>query len=500
MQHKPCSLKQEMMLKCNADIMVCGGAAGGGKSHILTMIPLRYLDCPNFRGIMFRRTYSQLSKAGNLWDKGKEVFLSLTGNKKPHTKGGTHIIWPHGPEIEYSHMQHEKDKENIQGAEYTFIGVDEGCQFHWSQLEYMMSRLRSNSKYPSRMVISCNPDPDHELAIMIDWWLDKDGFPIKEREGVVRWYVRRSEQFIWADSSEELEGKYTIVRDGKVVPVKPLSFTFIGSQIYDNPICMELNPGYVSFLEGLNPIDKARLLDGNWKIRPKGSSYLQREWLKKAHTIPYHSVSCRAWDKAASEPSDVYKHPDYTASCKMYKSPDGYFYIVGNHCPESFDKELNARGVFRKRAGERDEIIRKQAIYDSVNTKIVLAQDPGSSGIFEYQQAAKALIEQGFVVKQDPMPGNNSKLTRFQPFASAAENGLVYIIESSFDATSLEHFYKRLEAFNGERSSNTYKDDIPDATASAYNYLQKRQVLQSFVLPSCGRNEKMTKLKVAVRN
>jgi len=121
---EPCSRKQSMMLSNDADIMVVGGAAGGGKSHILTMMLLRYMDCPKFRGIMFRRTFQQLKKAGNLWDKGKEIYGNLPMKIRPKTRGGTHFIWPHGPEVEYAHNNHEKDKENVQGAEFTFIGVD----------------------------------------------------------------------------------------------------------------------------------------------------------------------------------------------------------------------------------------------------------------------------------------------------------------------------------------------------------------------------------------
>ena len=49
------------------------------------------------------------------------------------------------------------------------------------------------------------------------------------------------------------------------------------------------------------------------------------------------------------------------------------------------------------------------------------------------------------------MPSNKAKLKRFEPFAVAAQNGLVKIVESDFpNQETLNAFYKELEAFDGE--------------------------------------------------
>jgi predicted phage terminase large subunit-like protein len=106
----------------------------------------------------------------------------------------------------------------------------------------------------------------------------------------------------------------------------------------------------------------------------------------------------------------------------------------------------------------------------------VFPKDPSSAGKFEFIESSKKLINQGFVVKADPMPSNKSKMTRFAPFAAASENGLVKIVTSSFDKPTLEMLYKSLEAFTGERSNKTYKDDLADATASAFNMLNTVKV------------------------
>jgi len=256
------------MLRCDADMMLIGGAAGGGKTFLLTLIMLRYLDDPLFRGIMFRRTFSQLTKAGNLADKAKIIFGSLPDNIKPKLIGGTKFIFGNKAEIELSHMQYEKDKENIQGAEFTVLAADEACQFTWPQLEYMMSRMRSTSKYNSRLLLSANPDPDHYLREIIDWWIDENGFPSPEREGVLRYFIRIDGKFLWANTAEELHEQYDSTGpDGEFEPCDPMTFTFISSTIRDNKIAMRDNPRYLASLKALNKVDKARLLYGKNSCR-----------------------------------------------------------------------------------------------------------------------------------------------------------------------------------------------------------------------------------------
>lgn len=321
------------------------------------------------------------------------------------------------------------------------------------------------------MVISCNPDPDHKLCEMISWWLDEEGYPIPERDGVLRWFIQQDGNYFWGDSAEELVAKY-----GE--NVKPISFSFVSATIRDNPLMLQNNKDYLAWLEGLNPIDKARLLDGNWKVRPSGSMYFRRDWCQSAECIPLGSKMVRAYDKAGTTPSDTNPQPDYTAGIGMAKSKDGYFYLFGNYHPKFKDDDSNILGQFRKTVGDRDNIILLQAKQDGTDVTIIFPKDPSSAGKFEYLESSKKLTEEGFIVKPDPMPQNKTKMTRFAPFAAAAENGLIKIVTSTFDKQTLDHILKMLERFSGERSSKTYKDDIPDAVATAYNALQTVKVYE----------------------
>ena len=197
----------------------------------------------------------------------------------------------------------------------------------------------------------------------------------------------------------------------------------------------------------------------NWFARPQGSNFFKREWLKKADRVPSGSTKARAWDKGSTEPSDVTPHPDFTACCGMAKSRDGDYYIFGNFHPDNIDDKISISGKFRKRPGPRDRIILKQAQYDGEEVRIVQPLDPGQAGASEFRESSKKLVSEGFVVRKDPKPPRNSKLTKFEPFSAACENGDVYIVEDSFNKPTLEAFYKELEAFNGERSGKLRKDD-----------------------------------------
>lgn len=438
---------------------------------------------------MFRRTTPQIKGQGGLFDTAYNIYNNLPKNLRPTFKHqALEAKFPSGAKVKWTHMEHVKDKYNHQGLQYTFVGIDEGCQFEWEQIEYLMSRLRSESKYKSRMVISCNPDPDHKLCEIISWHLDEEGYPIPERDGVVRYFIRRDGEFIWGDTEQELKDKY-----GE--NCLPLSFSFISARIYDNPPMLQNNAEYLAFLEGLNEVDKAQLLHGNWFTRLRGSNYFLREWLKPADKVPLGCVSMRAYDKAGTEPSQANPAPDYTASIKMYKDKSNYIYIAGDWCPDFKDPDSEILGRFRKRAGERDRIITTQAAWDGSDCTIVFPQDVGQAGLSEYHQSAGALNSLGYIVKKDSMPGNKSKLTRFTPFASACENGHVYILKHTFNPKTLEAFLKELEVFDGERSTTSRKDDWADAVASCFNTLSKQKVIPQFTMSLPASNSRIASIR-----
>ena len=225
-------------------------------------------------------------------------------------------------------------------------------------------------------------------------------------------------------------------------------------------------------MKAQNKVNRARLLDGCWFARPQGSQYFQRDWLHKKDVLPPDATTCvRAWDKGYSEPSDKNRYPDYTASIKMYKDTKGYYYIVGDYGNDVKDSLTGVYGRFRKRFGDRNNLMLQQAAHDGVDCSVVIPEESGA-GKGEFEELVKLFSSDGFRVIGAKTDRN--KLARFANFSAAAQNGMVYIIESSFNnVETLDAFYKELESFDGSRSTGLLKDDWVDACSDAYNALQK---------------------------
>lgn len=475
---------QTLAMNVQADVIFYGGAAGSGKSRLILMKPLQYIKDPNFEAIFFRRVTNQLTGAGGLWPESKKLY---SGFKTKYNEKDMKHQFKSGATLKFSHMELEKNAEDHQGLQYSAIFFDELTHFTEHQFTYLLSRLRSEAEVNSFCMATMNPDPDSWVLHWVEWYLDADGFPRKDRNGTIRYFVVNDGKPVFADNAQELKDKYPELckvwnpNDETWVEIEPKTFCALFGTIFDNPALIAANPSYLAELKSQPEVERARLLDGNWYYRPAGSNYFKRDWLKKADKVPARAKCCRAWDKASTEPSEVYRQPDYTASTKLWKDVDGYFYITGEYITDVTacdDKDTEVFGKFRKRPGDRDKTILKQAKKDGDDCIIVFPVDPGQAGKTEFEASAKAMAAEGFIVKKDPMPPQKSKLTRFTPFASAAENGLVYIVESSFpNERTLDKFLTELEKFDGTDSTDLRKDDWADSTASAFNFISKELVI-----------------------
>ncbi len=235
-----------------AEVVLYGGAAGGGKSWSILVEPLRHINKPTFIGCIVRKTYELIAGPGGLLDASKKIYPNF---------GGVCIagkVWkfPSGAEIHFKHNQREAEVESrFQGLELAYIGIDEGCQFSFKETMYMQSRNRSTSGVKSYMRISCNPDYLSFWRTWIDWWLDEDGFAIKERSGIIRWFIVHDKELEWFDTRQE-------ALDKRNRP--PISFTFIASSLDDNEILMNLDTEYKAKLENLPAKEQMALLHGCW--------------------------------------------------------------------------------------------------------------------------------------------------------------------------------------------------------------------------------------------
>jgi len=493
--------KQELSLNIKADVVIVGGAAGSGKSQTLLMKSLCHLDDPNYRAIYFRKTIKQLEGSGGLWPEAKKMYrpFGVTVREQQHE-----LIFPSGAKVTMGYMGNDNDAEmNNQGLQFTACYFDELTHFSLYQFLYLIGRLRSDADIDSFCMASCNPSPDSFVYDWVKWYLNDEGYPDETKCGKIRYFVIVDSEPVFADTEEELAEMFPELcyiddpETGETRFIAPMSFSFVSANIFDNPALIKKNPKYLANLKAQTPINRKRLLDGNWTAREEGSNYFQREWLINVDSYPANAKCCRAWDKGSTEPCEQNPNPDYTAMSPRIYMNEGLYYIVWDAHPDTVDKKDSAKwtdltrvtGRFRLRSGERDMLILKQAKWDSESCHIILPIDPGAAGKVEWEHSAKALTAEGFIVKKDPMPNNKSKILRFQPFATACQNGLVRVVKSSFpNKETYEAYVKELESFTGERSTANRKDDFADATASSFNYISKMKTIRDFTLPTLSGN------------
>ena len=443
---------QTAFLSSPADIVFYGGSAGGGKTYGLLLDPLRYVQYPKFGAVIFRRTYPEIKNEGGLWDESTNIYLPLGARPKE-----TDLSWtfPSGCVISFAHLQHEKNIYSWQGAQVPYIGFDEVTHFTPRQFWYLLSRQRNVAGIPNLVRATCNPDPDSFVRNIIDWWIDHNGFAIPERSGVIRWFVRISDTLVWGDTKEELEEKYP--------NIPPRSFTFISAKLSDNQVLMNKDPGYLATLMSLPLVDKARLLDGNWNIRPMAGLYFKRHWFEivEPELVPKRMVKiCRGWDLAGTSKDDTTssekKLPDATAGVKMGRDKEGNIWVMDMVYDRMTPMQV-------------ERAVKNCATQDGMHTMIRLPQDPGQAGKAQVAHFAKLLL--GYSFRTRVMTGD--KVTRAGAFSSAAEHGIVKIVKGEWNDTFLTH----LEQFPPEVGS----PDIVDASVEAFHELT-----------SGGRNVKKT--------
>lgn len=236
------------------------------------MEPLRHIQNSNFGGVIFRRTSPQIRSEGGLWDTSNILF-PLCGAEPRETN--LEWMFPSGAKIKFSHLEYEKNVLDWQGSQIPFIAFDELTHFSEKMFFYLLSRNRSTCGVRPYVRCTCNPDPDSWVAEFISWWIDSDtGYPIKERAGKVRYFMKDGESIVWGDSREEVIEKCqhivnTILSADPTVNPKDLvkSVTFIPGDIYGNKELLKKDPGYLANLMAQDEATKAQLLEGNWKIK-----------------------------------------------------------------------------------------------------------------------------------------------------------------------------------------------------------------------------------------
>lgn len=427
---------QTLFLESTADIVFYGGAAGGGKTYALLLETLRHWDNPQFGSVIFRRNSVQVRNEGGLWDESTAIFSHFGAHPRE-----AYLEWqfPIGMRVKFAHLEHEKNVFDWQGAQIAMLGFDEITHFTETQFVYMLSRNRSTSGVPGYVRCTCNPDVDSWVRKWLDWYIGADGFPIPERSGVIRYFIRQDDITHWANTKEEL-----LERFGP--KALPKSFTFIPSKVQDNKILLSKDPSYLSNLNALSRVDRMRLLEGNWNVRAVAGSYFQRPWFEVIDTLPGGWIDVvRYWDRAATKPNEVNPDPDWTAGLKMYRYGNGTYVVA------------DVQRV-RDTPGKVENFIKAIASQDGSSVTIFGEQDPGSAGVADAGNFTKMLA--GYDVRVSKP--TTDKETRAKPVSAQCEAGNVKILRGIWN----DEFFRELESF-----PEGSHDDQVDVLSGAFNEL-----------------------------
>ncbi len=367
--------------------MLYGGAAGGGKSDFLLQAAAQYADeYAHFRGLLLRRTHTELAKAGALMNRAQQWWLPMGA----HWDGTNKVIrFPNGATIEFGYHAHPTDDAKFQGGEWHYVGFDELT--HWpdeSAFEWLKTRLRKadNDPIPLRLYGASNPGgPGHT-------WVKK--------------------RFVGG----------TDIATGKRYAAR--SF-YLPATIDDNPSLDR--DAYKATLSGIHPTRRAQLLDGDWGAREPGD-YFRSEWfgplIDPEDDLGDH-IAIRWWDLAASESDSAAR----TAGVCMARLRSGV-------------RVIKHATAFRATPGKRDAKIVAQAKLDGFATIVGFEIEGGSGGPAQFEAISSRLRLAGFrVVGARPRahgpeltttekatlsintPSDNSKVARADPVASCLERG-----------------------------------------------------------------------------
>lgn len=228
--------RQAVFMERAEDEALYGGAAGGGKSDCAIAEALRQVHIPHYRGIIFRKTYPQLSE---LIDRSREIYRAAFPEAKYNEQKHS-WVFPSGAKIYFGAMQHTKDRTNYQGKRYDFIDFDELTHFTLDEYSYLFSRNRPNGP-GTRCYIRAQANPG----------------------GIGHGWVK--ERFITAAPPMT-----TIYEDVNVIlpngqrQSRRRSRIFIPSSVFDNKILLKNDPDYVTRLAALPDSERRALLYGDW--------------------------------------------------------------------------------------------------------------------------------------------------------------------------------------------------------------------------------------------
>jgi len=269
-----------------ADLILFGGAAGGGKTDLLCGVALNNHQ----NAVIFRKQSTDLRGL-------EERLLALAGRDGWN---GTYKTLRRGSKLcELGHLEKPGSEESWRGRPHDFIGFDEGAQLAKQKVRFVLGWLRSvDPKQRRRAIIASNPPTGGEGEWLIEWfapWLDPN-FARPAVQGELRYCVTgpdRDGTTVWVPDAapivftEGLNWRYATEAeiaqgDDNTDVVQPQSRTFIQSLLRNNPYLA--NTGYRAQIQALPEPLRSQLLNGDFVVGREDHEWqvIPTAWVKAA--------------------------------------------------------------------------------------------------------------------------------------------------------------------------------------------------------------------------
>lgn len=284
----PQSKPQWLAFLSRADEVFYGGAAGGGKTDLLTGMAAEAHE----HSAIFRRVYPNLT---GIMRRAREII----GDHAKENKSDKTWNWPDGRTIEFGAVQYEDDKKNWQGRAHDLKGFDELPEFSESQYIFICGWNRSTTP-GQRVRVLCTGNPPMDEAggwIVRRWgaWLDPK-HPRPAKPGELRWYATAKDgEREFPNGSPVTIGSETIYPRGR---------TFIPARLEDN-VYLAQDPHYRSVIQSMPEPLRSMLLYGDFQATSSADPFqiiptewvrlAQKRWMEREHpTTPLTAVGIDA--------------------------------------------------------------------------------------------------------------------------------------------------------------------------------------------------------------
>ena len=236
--------KQGIAFLSPATEILYGGAAGGGKSHLLRVAAIAWCyDIPGLQLYLFRRTLPELSRNHLVGPTSLPALLApwIRSGFARFNATRNHFRFANGSGIHLCHCQYNRDVVQYQGTEMHVLMIDELTQWEAEAYSFLRGRVRLGGlKLPDtylrrfpRILVSANPG------------------------GVGHNWVKAA----FVDIAKPLAVTQVGAAEGG------MRRQFIPARLEDNAALLKSDPDYEKRLEGLGSPSLVRALrHGDWNI------------------------------------------------------------------------------------------------------------------------------------------------------------------------------------------------------------------------------------------